>query len=445
MSVTRATNRLTALVVVAILVSAIGVFTGNRVVLLAAIAPVSYLLYGQLTALPALDVEICRTIDDTNPPPGSEVTVTLTVTNSGGSTVPKLQIVDGVPAELGVANGSPRRATALRPGESATVTYGVVAKRGTHEFGDTYLNGQGFSSTEQREEGQLATGTTEITCDAAVHDPVERELTHEHVGQVPTDDGGTGTEFYTIREHQHGDPVSRIDWNRYAREGKLTTVEFRERKGAPVVVLVDLRPEVDVARRAIDPPANQLSVYAARRLLDPLFTYGAETGVAFDTGSRTELLPPARGADQKARTTLAFREAVATEWSNNTTTLTRRSGRRATSGHANNRALADGDGTVQRTLESLEEHLPRRTNLILVSPFLDSFPRDVATYLQSFDHVVTVLSPDVTSRDTAGGQVESLDRDMRITRLRRTGVGVISWDPEQPLAEAITRTLEGQL
>jgi uncharacterized repeat protein (TIGR01451 family) len=448
MSETRSTNRLTALIVVAILISAIGVFTGNRAVLVAAIAPVSYLLYGQLTALPELDLAVSRTLDESNPAPGSEVAVTLTVTNEGSSTIPKLQIVDGVPAELGVASGSPRRATALRPGESTTVTYSVIAKRGIYEFGDTYLNGQGFSSTDHREQGQSATGTTEITCDAAVHDPLERELTHKHTGQVPTDDGGTGTEFYAIREHQHSDPVNRIDWNRYAREGELTTVEFRERKGAPVVVLVDLRSAVDVARRQIDPPATELSVYAARRLLDPLFTYGTEAGVAFYTGSRIELLPPARGSDHKARTTLAFREAVAGDWSSNTTTLTHRysptsmAGRSRTRGQ---RTVADGDGSVQRSLESLEGRLPGRTNIILFSPFIDSFPGDVATYLQSFGHAVTVLSPDVTTRESAGGQLESLDRDVRITKLRRTGVGVISWDPDQPLAAAITRTLEGQL
>jgi uncharacterized repeat protein (TIGR01451 family) len=448
MTETRTTNRLTALVVVAILISALGVFTGNRAVLVAAIAPVSYLLYGQLTALPELDLAVRRTVEEANPAPGSEVSVTLTITNEGSSTIPKLQVVDGVPAELGVASGSPRRATALRPGESTTVTYSVIARRGVHEFGETYLNGQGFSSTEQREQGQPATGTTEITCDAAVHDPVERELTHEHTGQVPTDDGGTGTEFYAIREHQHSDPVNRIDWNRYAREGELTTVEFRERKGAPVVVLVDLRLDIDVARGEIDPPATELNVYAARRLLDPLFTYGTEAGVAFYTGSRVELLAPARGADQQARTTLAFREAVAGDWSNNTTTLTTQSPRAGMAGRSTSqqhRAIADGDGTVQDTLESLEGRLPGRTNLILVSPFVDSFPRDVATYLQSFGHAVTVLSPDVTTRDTAGGQVETLDRDLRITKLRRTGVGVISWNPDHPLAEAITRTLEGQL
>lgn len=439
------TDRLVALVVLALVVSAVGIALGEAVVLLAAIAPIGYLLYGQLTTLPPLEVAVERELSDPSPTPGADVTVTVTVTNTGEHTLPKVHVIDGVPAELGVAGGSPRRASALRPGESTTLTYSVVAKRGVHEFGETYVNGQSFSGSEEREVSVSADGRSTITCHAAVSDPLEREVTHQYTGQLATDEAGTGLEFYAVRDHHHSDPVSRIDWNRYAKEGALTTIEYRERRGAPVVILVDLRSSAEVARRPIDPPASELSVYAAHRVLEPLLEYGNEVGLAMCTENRIEWLPVGRGSNHEARAELAMREAGERAWSENTMTLTDRMSGPRSNGSATSRAVADGSGEVNCPFEALEPRLPSSANVVVVTPVVDAFPRRVGQYLRAFDHHVTVLSPNVVSRDRPGGRVAALERELAISKLRRGGTEVISWDPDDPLGHAIARTLEGQL
>jgi uncharacterized protein (DUF58 family) len=442
MSGVRETGRLSALVVLALFVCALGVLAGEQVILVAAVVPIAYGLYGQLTTLPSLSIGVERTVSESNPAPGEYVDVRLTITNTGEATVPKLHVVDGVPAELGVADGSPRLATALRPGESTTLVYTLVARRGTHEFGDTYVGGQSFGGTEERDYGIDASGATGIACHAEVSDPISRDVTHKYTGQVATDDGGTGLEFYATREHQHGDPVSHIDWNRYARDGELTTIEYRERRGTPVVVVVDLRSSVDVARRNIDPPASELGIYAAHRLFEPLSEYGNQVGLAFYTDDGVEWLPPGRGAGHESRAVLALREAADRDWSDNTMTLARRQGRSSPIGAGTIRA--DGSA-VDGRLDELAERLPTTANIVLVTPLLDQFPHQVATFVRAFGHDLTVLTPDVVPRTTVGSRVAALDREVAVTRLQRTGATVVSWDPDEPLARAITQTLEGHL
>ena len=65
--------------------------------------------------------------------------MTVSVTNAGDSVLSDLRIVDGVPTELAVTEGSPRAAVSLRPGATAEFAYTVVAKRGDFAFGDARL------------------------------------------------------------------------------------------------------------------------------------------------------------------------------------------------------------------------------------------------------------------------------------------------------------------
>ena len=56
-----------------------------------------------------------------------------------------------------------------------------------------------------------------------------------------TDIGGSGVAFQATREYRPGDPRSRIDWNRLAKTGDLSTVDLREERAAAVVILAARR------------------------------------------------------------------------------------------------------------------------------------------------------------------------------------------------------------
>jgi len=110
-------------VAAAAVLAAAGAAARRPVLLLAAAVPLMYVVYGSLSAIPVPEAVVAeRRIEPSPVPPGYPVEVTLTVTNEGAETLPDVRVVDAVPADLAVADGSPRGAGALDPGESARCT-----------------------------------------------------------------------------------------------------------------------------------------------------------------------------------------------------------------------------------------------------------------------------------------------------------------------------------
>jgi hypothetical protein len=105
----------------------LGLLYGSPAVLAGAVVPLAYVTYAAVSALPTtVSLQIRRRVVANQITPGDTVPVRLTVENTGRSALPDLRVVDGVPETLGVADGSPRAAVSLRPGETATLSYAVV-------------------------------------------------------------------------------------------------------------------------------------------------------------------------------------------------------------------------------------------------------------------------------------------------------------------------------
>ncbi|ELY30881.1 hypothetical protein C500_07583 [Natrialba magadii ATCC 43099] len=92
-------------------------------------------------------------------------------------------------------------------------------------------------------------------------------------------------------------------------------------------------------------------------------------------------------------------------------------------------------------VRTVETHLVGGAAVILCSPLLDDKPLTAARTLESAGCSVTVLSPDVTTDRSLGSELARLQRDNRINSLRRTGTGVIDWQPDHSLEAAIQRGL----
>jgi conserved repeat domain len=71
-------------------------------------APIVFLAYSSLTSAPVVDSQIAfeRTVTPNRTYAGEIITVKLTVSNHGDRPIPDLRIVDGVPDELAVVDGS---------------------------------------------------------------------------------------------------------------------------------------------------------------------------------------------------------------------------------------------------------------------------------------------------------------------------------------------------
>jgi uncharacterized repeat protein (TIGR01451 family) len=409
-------------VTVALLAGAVGVLTGTTASFLAGAVGFTYAAYRYASRVPDGHVTVEREIDDRSPLPSREVTVTVTVRNEGETPLPDLRIVDGVPERLAVVSGSPRHCTSVRPGEAASFSYVVRARRGSHEFGPTTLVSRSLAGTaERRSEVRVSDS---IACETRAGELPLPADTSSYPGHITTDSGGEGVEFYATREFHPSDPLSRIDWKRYARTRELTTVEFRETRAATVVLVVDARTPAHVARRNGEPDAVALSEYAAERLAAALLGRNDRVGLAL-YGPSERYLRPAGGDEQAAR--------IRAELDSTPEPRDREVGL-----FSDQRRERANDARF----DTLRERLPDGAQIVFLSPLADDRAADVAKRFRAYGHAVTVVSPDVTETDTPGGAIERIERDDRIADVRGGGVRVVSWSPDEPIRAAVSAATE---
>ena len=126
-----------------------GLLFARQTLIVAAAVPLAYVLYGTISRVPETDGTVTRAFDTPDPTPGEAVTVTLTLENTGDATLTDCRIVDGVPEELAVTEGAARACVAIPPGESTTLSYTVVAKRGEYNFDEPVVRLRSLAASEQ--------------------------------------------------------------------------------------------------------------------------------------------------------------------------------------------------------------------------------------------------------------------------------------------------------
>ena len=412
----RETNRWEGVNALSLTAGALGVLLGRPGLLLVAVVGVAFGAFALAARPPEVHVELSRELERTAAPPGDRVRVTVTVRNAGGSLLPDLRLVDGVPDALDVVEGSPRTATALRPGKAASFSYTVRASRGDHEFDPVTVLARGFSGAIERETAVRARGDGRLACTPRldVGDPLPlRALTTGYTGRVVTDTGGPGTEFHAVREYRPGDPLSRIDWKRAARTGEYATLEFRRERAATVVLLVDTREVSYLAPDPDAPSAVERSVAAAGELFTSLLSTGDRVGLAA-FGPGAYWLAPGAGGDHRARA----QQALATEGSFAPTPR-------------------DEPFFPGLELSRLRRRLPADAQLVLFSPLCDDYVVRAARRLDAYGHPVTVVSPDPTADGTAGETLAGIERGLRCSQLREVGIRVVDWAPDEHLGSAV--------
>ena len=415
-----------------------GLLYARQTLIVAAAIPLAYVLYGTLSRVPDAGVTATRAFDVPDPTPGEPVAVTLTVTNTGDTTLTDCRVIDGVPEELAVTEGSPRACVAIPPGESADLSYTVVAKRGEYDFADPAVRLRSLAATER--------------------------LTETY-----------GLEFYATRQYQPGDPMNRVDWRHYAKTGEFVTVQYRQEQAIRTVVLVDARPLGRVTPEPGYPTGAELCAYAGERLFDALSDAGVSTSVTavgVEQGALDGLVgpdglpwvdPEASGhRTSHVRTLFTGLQTVAGGGAE-TSTLADFLGRRdaAVSG-TTTRSQGDGethehdgeaaaetqpeaamapDGGLDDRTRSLLARLPPNAQVVLCTPLLDDWPVGLARSLSVRGYPLVVVSPDVTGAATVGQRITETTRQLRLRTVERTGATTVSWNVDQPIDYALRRSL----
>jgi len=391
-----------------------GLYFEAPAVFLASVLGIAYAGYPLLVSPPPLEVELSRTVTDATPDHGDPVTVTVTVTNTGPRTLPDLRIIDGVPALLTVIEETPRQTATLRPGASTTFQYTVAAKHGSHQFTPATVIAHDISGGTRIETevaaGEQTTVCEELDCTVDLREFQLRQEARQYPGQTPADASGAGLEFQQTRAYQWSDPRNRINWKRYARTGDLTTVEFREEHRTAVVLCLDVRPAAVRAASSTDPHAVAYCIAAAQEVLGALEQQHEQVGIAI-FGTDFDWRAPRASQQQYTEIDQLLRA------------------------HEYDQPTPIDETTTSPTVDvqQLVAQMQGTLEVVVFSPLIDEFGETAAQQLDARGHAVTVVSPDVTTGRSVGGEFVRVERANRVQMLREQGVLVADWSPEDPL------------
>ena len=190
-----------------------GIFTVHGEFLALALPLVTYMLIGYLQAPEKVKLEATRHLSAERVSPNAEVDVTVTVTNRGSS-LEEVLLNDLLPSGLTVRSGFSRHLVRLKENEIYTFRYTVSGPRG----------GYVLDAVEAHVQDHLAVSRSVVRAEAKgrlfVLPPVTRirqvairpRGTRVYAGTIPARAGGSGTDFFGVREYQPGDPPRAINW-----------------------------------------------------------------------------------------------------------------------------------------------------------------------------------------------------------------------------------------
>jgi len=415
----------------------LGLFYARPALLAGAAVPFAYVGYAALSTLPSdLSVDIERTVDDHRLTPGDPVEVTVSVTNTGDAVLTDLRIVDGVPEELAVADGSPRASLALRPEATADFSYTVIAKRGDFGFGDARLIARSLLGTDAAILSATVSGADSVDCtDPAALAGLD-QATPIRTGATRSEQAGEGLEFHSTREYRAGDARNRVNWRQYAKSGDLVTTEFRQERAAREIVLLDVRPTTRRSGTPTYPTGAEYAAYAAEAAVERYRALGHRVSLAvLGIGSAAVDVPVRTAGDalwvENAATETGRRAAdavfaAAAEVAAERTPVDRSSGSLTGSN--------SGTDADNRTVSALVAEFPEHAELLVVSPLVDGTPLAYAKRAAVAGNVPTLLSPDPTDDGTAGGRLGGARRQIRLREARGVCDRVIDWASDRSLS-----------
>ncbi len=366
---------------------------------------------------PQGSLEVKRLVRPKRLSEGGNVQVNVEIVNRGKNSL-DLLFCDGPYPGFSVTNGEYQAAVFLRPGGSFSLSYEAKPKRGLYQLQAV--------TVEVRDPLGLAPHRLKISCPAEIvvlprYEDLRRlevfaKRTLPMPGTVRARRGGTGLEFYGIREYRPGDQVRRIAWKAFARHGKPAIVEFEEERAAEVAIILDVRAR---AYWGYSPELFEYSVRAAAALSQYYLRQGHRVAL-LNYGAVLDWVFPGYGRRHGER---ILRELARAKL---------------------------GESEVFAELDHLPTQLiPVGSLLIFVSPLIPGDEETLGKLVARGYQVLAVL-PEPTSAELGetperevAKEILSLERWVLLRRLRRSGVMVVVWDVRNPLSPLLRRLRPG--
>lgn len=379
-----------------------------------------YLAIGFYFSLPTVELRAQRTLSERRVLSDEPVRIQVDLENkSTRASLELIEVADNVPAILTVTEHTQRRIEPLPSDGHISFSYTVQGVRGLAQWKTlsataTDTLGLFIQKFELPCEGELLIVPTFECIDEIL---IRSRRTRIFSGQVKARLGGTGIEFFGVREYYPGDERRYVNWKATARKDRLVVNEFEQERVADVIILLDARERSDVATSGVS--LFEHSVRAALALAHYFTAQGNRVGLLI-YGKYLDWTWPGFGRWQRERLLRAIASAE------------------------------KGDKAVFEDLENLPTRLlPAGSQLIFVGPIVES---DVKTIVDlRLRYEVLCIAPNPLAFEGAllsqtpavevALRLEHLRRQVVLAQMRRVGIRVVDWDVTKPLATVISGEL----
>lgn len=417
------TNRLwfLGLVIYILVFLGLGFLEGGLILL--AIPLLAYLGMALYFAPSHLNLTVTRTLSTDNVAEGRPVTIHLTIVNNGHA-LEEVLLEDHLPPRLTVLDGKTRKRLAIPAGGVVELEYTVRGPRGRYRFDGIQATASDLFGVFQNQKFFPAQVNFLVF-------PIVTQLRQIHIrprqtrgfaGPILARRGGSGVDFYGVREYQIGDSPRRINWRISSRhDQEFFSNEFEQEAIANVGLILDSRLQTNMFEN--DASLFEYSVLATSSIADTVLQEGHRVSLLV-YGYGMERVYPGYGKIQKKRIM---------------------------------RALAQAEPGDNYALESLI-YLPTRlfsarSQIILISP-LNSEDLHPLLRLRAQGYEVMTVCPDPLDfasklRKTTSANRHSqavlrlaqIERALLFGNMRRAGIQIVEWKVEQPLDKALHAVL----
>lgn len=345
----------------------------------------------------------------------------VAINNETAQTV-HLTIKDDAQPETEVTDGSLQRRVSVRPGESAEIRYTLSTTRGEFSWKSVRVaagDPLGLIQTDM-----LLPAAASIQIRPAIRKfkaiSLRPRSTLHSPGSIPARLGGSGTDFYGIREYQPGDPLRSLDWRLTARHPfKFFTKEFEQEEIADIGLILDGRQNMEM----------QIGD-------ESLFEHGVSTTASLaemflHQGHRISLLVVAK------RLTMAFPGYGKIQLNRVLGCLSK--------------ARIESGERVSANLDFLPIRMfPSHSLIIVISPLAAD---DLSFYqrLRAYGYQVMLISPDPLDflhsaldqdiNTRLAIRTVRLERRLLLDRIARLRIPVINWPVHQPIYPLVRNAL----